>query len=237
MLAFSKKKIGGLILFFLVLVVFVVLILRLNSATFSSEKGILQQNKPTAIVQTSSFARQDKENALAALRYGILNSTRGSNEGGNDEPMSDTEREMYGLANRYNHQLGETIVEMAPSVLEEMITEEIEDVNWRKQVEEMGKELLARPDFKETTMDEVLCGETICKVSLSSSNLKERTTFQDIGSSLGPWGEGHQVGGDFITDDGKYGTFIYFSKEGDFMPFLVMRERIAKKMGVAVVPR
>lgn len=231
-----KIRIALLVVFVVMMVIMIFIIRHSEDEGGPVKIESIQKCESNGKMGSSSF-RNKEENEMETFVDRIKNSRKEHSEKDTEEPISEERRRILELASHYNLVLGDAVMEMASSVLDEMLAEEMKDEEWNEDVDNDGRRLLAGSAFKGTSLKEVNCGTTICKASFSHPDVESRIIFQDNGSSLGPWGEGHQVGGNFDNTDGTPGTYVFFSRDKDFMPFLIMRERIALKMGVALVPR
>lgn len=188
-------------------------------------------------IEKDSFVKKKLDRFITQAKNARTSRHEDVDEDGDDESITEEERRIFLLANHYNKVLGYKIVELAQLTLEKMLQEEIKDDKWKKEVENYSEKMLQEEEYKDTQREEVLCGETICKMSFSHLDEEVRKSFQRSFFSIGPWGEGHQVGVDVEFNSGSPGTVVYFSKERDFLPFLIMRERIAKENGERIIPR
>lgn len=103
-------------------------------------------------------------------------------------------------------------IDFLESVLEK------EGINRKRSIEITGKatETLDTAEYKGTSLKEVRCSNSICKVVIEHDSEDARQVFLEKGIFEKPWNT-HQVG-TIDVGNGLIQTHIYFSKEGEILP-------------------
>ncbi len=115
----------------------------------------------------------------------------------------------------------------APSILAEILTEEIKDDQWSDNLAQKGRQSLETAGLKGSDLVDLECGETLCKVRIEHDGEEALEQFKSLGRVIGPWNGIQQGGTRDLDDEGlRKESFIYFSKHGDRAPFEKMNERM-----------
>jgi hypothetical protein len=103
---------------------------------------------------------------------------------------------------------------MALEKLGEMLLEEGKDAKWNQEVEKEVQVKLKGGEYSGTTLGNVECGTTMCKIELKFDNENTRNGFSKTNFVMeGQWATS-QFGGRTGEIDGETGIYFYFSREG-----------------------
>ncbi len=117
----------------------------------------------------------------------------------------------------------------AEATLDEMIEEQEPNLEWSERVTAEASQVLQDEEYIGTSLLEVSCGTTLCKMILTHiGKTEQRKIIEGDFSDKGSW-DGDQYGNGAVLEDGTLATFIYFTKENDFKPFIEMKNRLAMK--------
>jgi hypothetical protein len=84
-------------------------------------------------------------------------------------------------------------------------------------VEEVGADVLEENDMDGTIIEEVDCGNKVCKVTFLHDKREEKRKFYERISNQGPW-SGNHVGESEEMEDETWQSYIYFVRKGERLP-------------------
>ena len=142
-----------------------------------------------------------------------------------DRPFGYSIEEAERRAER-NKKIADVVWDRTQEVLDQMISEEFKDRDWRNRIEEFAEYLLEDDKFSGTSLLEVDCRTTLCKATLHHLDKESYVVFKEEGSTTGLWMEGNMFGTTNPLENGEIETIIYFTRNGEYYPFEDVQDRI-----------
>lgn len=179
--------------------------------------------RPTATKKKDKDALTNDAQKLSEFLKSVSSLKNNESNELDEEQQKLLEDKTQAIADRY--------WEEAPRTLDKMLKEQERDTKWTYDTRAEAELVLGSNQYEGTQLDDIDCGQTLCKMKLSHEDLAARDILvaSDF-TQKGSW-DGDQYGYTSQDENDKYYSTIFFTRKGDYYPFIELRERIAMIAG------